>query len=132
MVIMNNIPTKGICVDGSTSGNPGPSEYRGLDLETGEILFEEQIGNATNNIAEFLALCHAIHYCKKKNISPVIYSDSVTALAWVRNRQHRTTFKGEITERLNKACRFLMGTNIIPTKWKTKEWGEIPADYGRK
>tara|TARA_R110000772_G_scaffold17946_1_gene49752 strand:- start:8177 stop:8566 length:390 start_codon:yes stop_codon:yes gene_type:complete len=128
-----DIPNKGFCVDGSTSGNPGPSEYRGLDIETGEILFEENIGDATNNIAEFLGLCHAIHYVTKNNLNTVIYSDSVTAMAWVRKMTVNTSFTGDVSERVEKACKYLEKIHIpLILKWKTKEWGEIPADYGRK
>ena len=49
-------PTKGICVDGGTVGNPGPCFYRGVDLETGQIIFEKHLGPGTNNVAEFLGL----------------------------------------------------------------------------
>jgi ribonuclease HI len=128
----NSKPSKGICVDGGTEGNPGPCFYRGVDLETGQIIFEKKLGPGTNNIAEFLAICHAIHYCEKNNIEPVIWSDSVTAIAWVRDKKHKSTFDGEVTKRMNKACEFLIGKNIKINKWLTKEWGEIPADFGRK
>lgn len=131
---MIKMPTKGLCVDAGTEGNPGLCFYRGLDIETGEILFEEDLGMGTNNIGEFLALVHMIHYCKKNNISPNIYSDSKTAMAWVRKRAVNTSFNGDINVRLEKACKYLntidMDLNIL--KWQTKEWGEIPADYGRK
>jgi ribonuclease HI len=128
----NSKPTRGICVDGGTEGNPGPCFYRGVDLETGQIIFEEKLGPGTNNIAEFLAICNAIHYCEKNNIEPIIWSDSVTAIAWVRDKKHKSTFDGEVTKRLNKACEFLIDKNIKINKWLTKEWGEIPADFGRK
>ena len=128
----NSKPTRGICVDGGTEGNPGPCFYRGVDLETGQIIFEEKLGPGTNNIAEFLAICHAIHYCEKNNIEPIIWSDSVTAIAWVRYKKHKSTFDGEVTKRMGKACEFLIGKNIKVNKWLTKEWGEIPADFGRK
>ena len=80
-------PTKGIAVDGSTRGNPGPSEYRAVDLETGAILFSQKIGVATNNIAEFIALGHAILYCLQNDIRTTIYSDSQTALSWLKNKR---------------------------------------------
>jgi len=131
---MSEIPKKGICVDAGTEGNPGNCFYRGLDLETGEILFEEELGLGTNNIGEFLALVHAIHHCTKNKISPNIYTDSKTAMAWVRNKKTKTTFKGDINPRLDKACEYLnkINTKLNVVKWETKKWGEIPADYGRK
>jgi|AntRauMFilla1563_2_1112583.scaffolds.fasta_scaffold15112_2 ribonuclease HI len=131
---MIEIPKKGICVDAGTEGNPGNCFYRGLILETGEIIFEETLGMGTNNIGEFLALVHAIHYCRKNNISPDIYSDSKTAMAWVRNKSTNTSFKGEINARLSKAVEYLNSkpVNLNILKWDTKNWGEIPADFGRK
>lgn len=123
-------PTKGISVDGGCSGNPGLAYYRAVDIETGDELFREDIGTATNNIAEFLGLCHALFkYPKDK-----IYTDSVTAMAWVRNNKAKTTFRSSgITPRITKAQDWLSKvdkSNI--QKWNTKVWGEIPADFGLK
>jgi len=125
-------PIKGICVDGGTEGNPGPCFYQGVDLETGEQLFYKHLGEGTNNIAEFLGIVHAIHYCEKNNIEPIIWSDSMTAIAWVRNKKHKSTFNGEVTKRMDKACLYLQDKDIKINKWLTKQWGEIPADFGRK
>lgn len=126
-------PTKGICVDAGTIGNPGICFYRGLDLESGKLLFEANIGMATNNIAEFLACVHAIHYVKKNNLNMDIYTDSLTAIAWVRKKKVKTSFEGEILERVIKACDYLFICGYFKiNKWETQIWGEIPADYGRK
>jgi len=125
-------PTKGICVDGGTEGNPGPCFYRGVDLETGKIIFEKHLGPGTNNVAEFLAICHAIHYCEKNGIEANIWSDSVTAIAWVRDKKYKSSVEGDIIQRMDKACHYLKTKNIKINKWLTKEWGEIPADFGRK
>ena len=126
-------PTKGLSVDAGTRGNPGECFYRGVDLESGKQLFYKELGMGTNNIGEFLAVVHAIHYLAKHNINLPIYSDSVTAMAWVSKMEANTTFEGDITPRIKKACDYLK--KIVPPtilKWKTKEWGEIPADFGRK
>lgn len=127
-------PTIGISVDGGTEGNPGNCFYRAVDLDTGEILFEETLGMGTNNIAEFLAIVHAIHYCRKHKINLPIYSDSRTAMAWVRKKHANTSFTGEVNKRLDKACDYLNKINntLEIVKWETKVWGEIPADFGRK
>lgn len=126
-------PIKGICVDGSTSGNPGPSEYKIVDIETNKVLYVTSIGTATNNIAEFLGLCHGIFYCIKNGLNIDIYSDSVTAMAWVRNKKANTTFTGDISKRVKLAEIFLNTIDKYPIKkWNTKKWGEIPADFGRK
>ena len=127
-------PIDGISVDGGTIGNPGECFYRAVDLDTGEILFEENLGMGTNNIAEFLAIVHAIHFSIKNNIDKEIYTDSKTAMAWVRNKRANTTFTGKVNTRLEKASNYLKTLSNIPkiVKWETKVWGEIPADFGRK
>ena len=143
-------PTKGIVVDGSTRGNPGPSQYRGIDLETGTILFNIDIGIATNNITEFLALCHAILYCVNSNISTDIYSDSQTGLSWIKYRKVNSSLP--ISPKTEKARDFVkraetklkdleikfdgidlvVNNSINVCKWYSSEYGEIPADYGFK
>lgn len=130
-------PQFGICVDAGTIGNPGPCFYRGIDIETREVLFEEQLGIGTNNIAEFLAVCHAVMYCEKNShlngiTTANIWSDSETAIAWFRNKKHKSTFEGELKERLDKAVEYIKDKDIKINKWITKNWGEIPADFGRK
>jgi len=131
-------PTNGIAVDGGTTGNPGPCEYQGVHIETGTHLFEKKVGLGTNNIAEFIAIVHALGYCKKNNITDLdIYSDSQTALAWTKKGKCNTTFKGseEVQKIIKRAEKFLQenpGLRTKPKKWITREWGEIPADYGRK
>lgn len=132
--LQNMKPNKGIAVDGGCSGNPGLAYYRGVDIETGEELFKVDIGEATNNIAEFLAICHALHYQIKNNISVPVFSDSQTAISWVNKSNANTTFVGEeINSRLRKAEQFLrtVGNRDIK-KWDTKKFGEIPADFGLK
>lgn len=123
-------PSKGISVDGGCSGNPGLAYYRAVDIETGKELFRKDIGVATNNIAEFLGLCHALHAYP----NDIIYTDSITAIAWVRNKKAKTTFSGaEISNRLINAEEWLCTLKETKiTKWDTKKWGEIPADFGLK
>jgi ribonuclease HI len=130
-----------ICVDGACSGNPGDMEYRGVVTATGKEIFRVgPLAMGTNNIGEFLALVHAAAYLQKLNRpSTVIYSDSVNAMLWVKNKAPKTklikTSKNEkIFELIDKAVNWLKN-NKIPNpilKWETKDWGENPADFGRK
>lgn len=120
-------PIKGIAVDGGCSGNPGKAYYRAVDIETGEELFRRDIGVATNNIAEFIAVCHAI----RDYPDLTIYSDSVTAISWVRNKKANSSYNYPRLEDIEKWLKTLKKTTRVE-KWKTKEWGEIPADFGLK
>lgn len=130
-----------IAVDGACSGNPGIMEYRGVDVMTGAELFHQgPFVDATNNIGEFLALVHALAFFDKTgNTHTVIYSDSRTAMAWVRDRRcktklERTARNQQLFAIIARAEAWLAShtpaNRII--KWKTDEWGEIPADFGRK
>lgn len=129
-----------ICVDAACSGNPGLMEYQGVCTETGEQLFHfGPISNGTNNIGEFLAIVHALALLKKESNNMPIYSDSITAISWVRKKQVNTNIqKNKSTEKLwqviDRALSWL-DNNPYPNKilkWETKLWGEIKADFGRK
>jgi len=130
-----------IAVDGACSGNPGIMEYRGVDVPTGVELFHQgPFADATNNIGEFLALVHALAlFNKQGNDHTAIYSDSRTALAWLRDRKcktqlKRTTANARVFELVARAEHWIQThswQNRV-LKWKTDEWGEIPADFGRK
>lgn len=129
-----------IAVDAACSGNPGAMEYRGVYLLTGKEIFHYGPVHGTNNIGEFLAIVHGLALLKQKGLDTMpIYSDSVNAQLWVRNRKCKTTLaRNEKTEQLHqmieRAEAWLRNntyTNPI-IKWPTEEWGEIPADFGRK
>lgn len=129
-----------ISVDVGTRGNPGPVEYKGVDTQTGEILFYVgPIPNGTNNLGEFIAVVHALSYLKQKGSDKTVYSDSRTALSWLRNKKVASTLKrdastAKIWELTDEAVNWLQThtyTNKV-LKWNTEEWGEIRADFGRK
>ncbi|MBQ0085765.1 MAG: ribonuclease H [Prevotella sp.] len=129
------------CVDAACSGNPGQMEYRGVDLATGRQVFHFGPIWGTNNIGEFLAIVHAAALMQKKGITDyAIYSDSISALAWVRNKRAKTQLeRTEKTEQVHlliaRAEKWLReNSKKMPDiqKWDTKEYGEIPADFGRK
>ncbi len=128
-----------LCVDAACSGNPGPMEYRGVHLPSGKEVFRFGPIQGTNNIGEFLAIVHALALMQQKNISLPIYSDSVSGMAWVRNRKAKTTLQRteKTTQALDMVARaenWLRTHQVqVPIlKWDTEQWGEIPADFGRK
>lgn len=77
-------------VDAACSGNPGKMEYRCIDLATGAVVFHFGPVFGTNNIGEFLAIVHALALMEQKGIRKTIYSDSFTAMTWVRKMQCKT------------------------------------------
>ncbi len=137
----NEIIADSISVDAACSGNPGLMEYRGVHTISKEQIFlKGPYEEGTNNVGEFLALVHGLAYLKKLNNShTIIYTDSKTAMAWVRNKKVKTTLQQSdknrsLFELMDRALSWLhkndYETKII--KWKTSTWGEIPADFGRK
>ena len=145
--------TPAIAVDAACSGNPGKMEYQGVfvdfgtDPATTTQLFKSPVfENGTNNIGEFLAIVHALAWQKQKRVFYPIYSDSVNAQKWVREKKCKTklqpndknTYLFELIERAERWLRendqwMKENSAAIPVlKWKTEIWGEIPADYGRK
>ncbi len=134
------IDINGWAVDAACSGNPGRMEYRGVELMTGRELF--RVGpfeQSTNNIGEFLAIVHALSLMFQRGEKHTIYSDSVTGMAWVRNRKVKTQLaRNAKTERsfqlMERAISWLNSHHydVKIRKWETDRWGEIPADFGRK
>jgi len=93
----------------------------------------------TNNIGEFLAIVHGLAFLKERKSDRVIYTDSRTAMSWVRKKKcntklEKTTKNKDLFELVERAEKWLKNnryhTPIV--KWETKAWGEIPADFGRK
>ena len=129
-----------IAVDAACSGNPGKMEYRGVYLRTGKEIFHYGPVWGTNNIGEFLAIVHGLALLKQKGLNTMpIYSDSVNAQLWVKRKKCKTTLerneKSEALYQLIERAENWLKNNTYQNpivKWPTEEWGEIPADFGRK
>ncbi|MBS4061372.1 MAG: ribonuclease H family protein [Bacteroidetes bacterium] len=132
--------TNSISVDAACSGNPGDMEYRGVFTDTGTELFRSKVYKmGTNNIGEFLAIVHCLAWQQKKKLVLPIYTDSKTAISWVKAGQTRTKLlpsskNTELFILIERAEVWLKNNKIhVPLiKWDTENWGEIPADFGRK
>lgn len=129
-----------LSVDAACSGNPGQMEYRGVMIDSlREVFRVGPFPQGTNNIGEFLAIVHGLSLLKKHQLDIPLYTDSVTAIAWVRNKRCKTLLQRneqsqQLLDLVQRAEEWLKQnsytTNII--KWDTTSWGEIPADFGRK
>lgn len=135
------ILTDSISVDAACSGNPGIMEYQGVTTYDGSPLFHQgPFEHGTNNVGEFLALVHALAMLKRaEKPNTTIYSDSRIAIGWVRkgkaNTKLQKNYKNQkLFELIYRAEAWLKSNTIANpiVKWNTKEWGEIPADFGRK
>lgn len=137
--LKDKVDFNAIAVDAGCSGNPGPMEYQGVYLGNEQRLFHYGPIRGTNNIGEFLAIVHALALIKQKGWNMKVYSDSYNAILWVNNRKCKT--KLELTPETQKAHELVQRAekwlrenpqHAPVLKWETSEWGEVPADFGRK
>ena len=129
-----------IAVDGAHSSSSRQSEYRGVYTDSKIIIFQKgPFMDGTNNVMEFLALVHALALCSRNKIDLPVYSDSMNAIKWVKNKKCGTKLKPtahnqilfDLIARAEKWLQTHTYTNPV-LKWETQAWGEIPADFGRK
>ena len=128
-----------LAVDAACSGNPGAMEYRGVHVASRQQVFHYGPVYGTNNIGEFLAIVHGLALLIQKGFDMPIYSDSVNAISWVKQKRCKTKLpRNEQTEalfQLIERAELWLRNNSYTTpilKWETQEWGEVPADFGRK
>jgi ribonuclease HI len=136
-----------ISVDAACSGSPGRLEYRGVDTESGRQLFRSgPFAQGTNNVGEFLAIVQALRWLREHGKQQPVYSDSLNAIGWVRTgkcgtKLKRTSANRSLFDLIARGEAELPALLAPPTpgsdrprilKWETREWGEIPADFGRK
>lgn len=129
-----------ISVDAACNGATGKMEYQGVYTGVKQLLFHKgPFSGGTNNIGEFLAIVHALAWCKKHHIDLPIYSDSHTAMTWIRRKKANTkaiqSKKNEVLFNLIDRAEAWLKNNTWNNpilKWNTEAWGEIPADFNRK
>jgi len=130
-----------IVVDAAWNSVQKDMEYQGIFYHTGKLIFHHgPLANCTNNIGEFLAIVHALGYCKKHGLNDMpIYSDSRNAIGWVKQKKCKTNLElssktKHIHELIQRAESWLHNNTYSNKvlKWETEDWGENPADFGRK
>jgi ribonuclease HI len=135
-----------LCVDAACDGSPGTLEYRGVETGTSRQIFHAgPHQDGTNNVGEFLAIVAGLRWLDKQSAQVPLYSDSETAIGWVRAGKCRTGLahtgrNEELFALIAQAEKWLAGhrvkgmhrTTLPVFKWDTAVWGENPADFGRK
>lgn len=130
-----------LCVDAALNADTKVLEYRGVWYRDRSIVFQQgPFESDTVNVGEFLAIVHALGFLTQQSLGSAIYTDSRTAMAWVRKKavKSKSMEAGQTDEKLRelvtRALRWLENNayrNEI-LKWESAAWGENPADYGRK
>lgn len=129
-----------IAVDAAWNTATLDMEYRGVEVWSGREIFRRgPYQDGTNNIGEFLAIVHALALMKQHNIKLPLYSDSRTAIAWVNKKNANSkllpTYRNrELFDLMQRAEQWLAENKFTTPilKWETEDWGENPADFGRK
>jgi ribonuclease HI len=136
---LNSKPFRGICSDAAYSTVTNIVSYRLFDIEENrEIVtrhFADFKSQYLTNIGEFFGLVRAIKYVVDNDLDLPVYSDSQTAISWVLNKMVNTFItEGEVLKLVGSGEKYLKGLEKMPLicKWKTRDWGEIPADFGNK
>ena len=138
-----------ICTDAACPSNPGPIEYRAVDIATNTELFVRwPYAGWSTNLAEFLwivewlqwMVIHNIDY--PKNLKTILYTDSKIALSRVKQWSINTSIPRDsnnalLFEKIDLACDRLKhnpqrSQQLTLKKRPTSQWGQIPADFWRK
>lgn len=132
--VPNEIPTEGICSDGACSGNPGPSEYQVTDL-AGNRIIHKKLGIRSNNFAEIAGIGAMVKYAIASKETNLLWTDSKIALGWIlTQRIGQTVHDRSLIVKMAHIIHELLKEHpeLVLKKWKTRSWGQIPADFGRK
>jgi len=139
-LFVGNPNENSLVVDAAWNTSTGDMEYQGIYLATRQKLFlKGPYADGTNNIGEFLAIVHALALLHQKGSTIPVYSDSRTAISWVKKKKANTKLEptarnAPLFDLLDRAETWLQThtfSNLI-LKWETTYWGENPADFGRK
>lgn len=135
-------PDNGICTDAACSMNKevkglGVTEYQGVDIKSGKQLFHYKLDvPATNNIGEFMGLVHGWQWIVSTGSPLDLWTDSKTAIAWLRKGKANTGVDDDRVKFLLEHCEKFLRNNPVDMNrihhWHTRHLGEIPADFGRK
>ena len=139
-LFVGNPNENSLVVDAAWNTSTGDMEYQGIYLATRQKLFlKGPYADGTNNIGEFLAIVHALALLQQKGSTIPVYSDSRTAISWIKKKKANTKLEptarnAPLFDLLDRAETWLHThtfSNLI-LKWETTYWGENPADFGRK
>ena len=140
MIDNNEIPKKGLISDGSYQKSKKLIQWRVMNIETGEFVWENGLYSETpyiHNLAEYFGIVKCIKYCIDNDLNLVCYTDSMTSLSWL-NSGVNTSITNPKLLKLVKAgeqyIKFAKEYLNYPKveKWLSSDWGENLSDYGFK
>lgn len=132
-----NPPDTGLLIVGSNSG------YKILDIETKEYIYVNNIDfvKGSKNLSEFVGLCHAIFFVlsKGRGCYNEIYTNSTTAISWVKRKKYKSSVNGGVILDYAKKCALkinktdieesnndlIINKEVYVKKWNTRNWGGV-------
>lgn len=115
-----------------TSGNPGKGGYRVVTHDKRVVVEKNFEQPHTNNWFELAGVGAAVKYLIA-NGGKIVYTDSFIVYQWIRKDPRRNTReRTDIMSMLNIIRSLIAKYNIEIRLWDTANWGQIPADFGRK
>lgn len=111
--------------------------YKGFNESTNKWIFKVKYkGYCTQNVADFMAIVHALHYCKINNIDLPIYNDNLVAIKWVKDKKVnslliKTKENHELFQSFENALVILKQNDFLNPIlfWKKKELGNIKNPF---
>jgi ribonuclease HI len=113
-------------------------EWQIVNTKTYEKIERSEIfKEGTKDIAEFIAIVHALEHCKKNGLNLPVYTGNNTAIEWVKKPSAipvrlMPTNSTKLSVALNLAVRWLKENEFSNQlmKWDTGNWGVNPASFG--
>ncbi|HVU97769.1 MAG TPA: ribonuclease H family protein [Puia sp.] len=91
LALLGNPRLDTMSVDAAWNTFSGEVENQGVETSGKKVIFHQgPFADGTINIAEFLAIVHALAHCRRQGIHCAIYSDSRNAIGWVKDKEVRT------------------------------------------
>lgn len=114
-------------------------EWQIVNTKTYEKIERSDIfKEGTKDIAEFIAIVHALEHCKKNGLNLPIYTGNHTAIDWIKNPSgisvtQMPTNSTKFCVAFNLAIRWLKENEFSNQlmSWDTDNWGINPAENRR-
>ncbi len=128
-----------LIASGTCNLETGEVEISAIHTGSGQLIFwKGPFHDGTPDMAEFIAIVETLRYLKPRKLSIPVYSESATALNWVRDRHARPALPRrqsnmELYQRFDECMAWLHDYAYYnrTLKWDTESWGRSLGDFRR-
>lgn len=79
-------------------------QYKGIDIESNDILFKNTLQDVTEGIAEYIGAVHGLMYTKKQDINADVYVNNPYIKECIENKNYKHKAKGEKAQEALRKC----------------------------